>query len=114
MFRLEVCDAWAAFGLSRETTGQFITSRARSAGSEPPSAAGRAREAGGFGNPAVMRSATIALAADDAVADIRRAMTIITEAKDILRTATARLRATPQGAGYAAYKAAMAFLEKNQ
>lgn len=79
MIRLEVCDAWSAFG-----------------------------------DPAVMRSATIALAADDAAADIRRAMSIIAEAKDILRTATGRLRATPQGAGYAAYKTAMAFLEKNQ
>ena len=66
-----------------------------------------------FGDPAVMRAATIALAADDAAADIRRAMTIIAEAKDILRTATARLRATPQGAGYAAYKIAIAFLEAN-
>lgn len=66
-----------------------------------------------FGDPAVMRAATIALAADDAAADIRRAMTIIAEAKDILRTATARLRATPQGAGYAAYKTALAFLEAN-
>ena len=67
-----------------------------------------------FGDPAVMRTAEVALAADDAAADIRRAMSIIAEAKDILRTATGRLRATPQGAGYAAYKTAMAFLEKNQ
>ena len=66
-----------------------------------------------FGDPAVMRSATVALAADDAAADIRRAMTIIAEAKDILKTATGRLRSTPMGAGYAAYKTAMAFLEKN-
>lgn len=66
-----------------------------------------------FGNPTVMRSATIALAADDAVADIRRAMSIIAEATGILRTATVRLRATPLGAGYAAYKTAMAFLEAN-
>lgn len=67
-----------------------------------------------FGDPAVMRAAEVALAADDAAADVRRAMSIIAEAKDILRTATGRLRATPQGAGYAAYKTAMAFLEKNQ
>lgn len=78
MIRLEICDAWSAFG-----------------------------------DPAVMRAATAALAADDAAADIRRAMSIIAEAKDILRTATARLRATPMGAGYAAYKTALAFLEKN-
>jgi serine/threonine protein phosphatase PrpC len=67
----------------------------------------------GFGDPAVMRFATVALAADDAAADIRRAMSIISEAKDILKTATSRLRATPMGAGYAAYKDAMAFLETN-
>lgn len=66
-----------------------------------------------FGDPAVMRAAEVALAADDAAADIRRAMSIIAEAKDILRTATGRLRATPRGAGYAAYKAAMAFLAAN-
>lgn len=66
-----------------------------------------------FGNPAVMRAAEVTLAADDAAADIRRALTIIAEAKDILKTATARLRATPRGAGYAAYKAALAFLEAN-
>lgn len=66
-----------------------------------------------FGDPAVMRSATIALAADDAAADIRRAMGVIAEAKDILKTATGRLRATPRGAGYAAYKVAMAFLAQN-
>jgi serine/threonine protein phosphatase PrpC len=78
MIRLEICEAWSAFG-----------------------------------DPAVMRAAEVALAADDAAADIRRAMTIIAEAKDILRTATGRLRATPQGAGYAAYKTAMAFLEAN-
>ena len=98
MVRLEICDAWSAFGLSRETTGQFITSH----------------EVGGFGDPAaIMRAATTALAADDAAADIRRAMTIIGEAKEILKTATGRLRMTPLGAGYAAYKIAMEFLAAN-
>jgi hypothetical protein len=75
IFRLEMCDAWTAFG-----------------------------------DPAVMRAATDALAADDAAADIRRALSIIADAKDILRSATSRLSAMPLGAGYAAYGAAMAFL----
>ena len=75
IFRLEMCDAWTAFG-----------------------------------DPAVMRAATDALAADDAAADIRRALSIIADAKDILRSATSRLSAMPLGAGYAAYGAAMEFL----
>lgn len=66
-----------------------------------------------FSDPAVMRSATAALAADDAATDIRRAMNIIAETKELLKAATGRLRATPMGAGYAAYKIAMAFLEEN-
>lgn len=98
MFRLEICDAWSAFG-----DPAVMRSLSQSERSEPPSAAWRA--------------ATMALAADDAALDIRRAMTIIAEATDILKTATGRLRSLAvgqtQGAGYAAYKTAMAFLEKN-
>jgi hypothetical protein len=65
------------------------------------------------GDPTVIRDAYAALEADTAAADIRRAMTIIGEAKEILRTATARLRTAPRGIAYAAYKTAIAFLEAN-
>lgn len=66
-----------------------------------------------FGDPAVIRDANAALAADEAAADIRRAMTIIDHAKEILRTATGRLYTAPRGTAYADYKTAIAFLEAN-
>ena len=66
-----------------------------------------------FGDPTVIEAANAALAADDAAADIRRAMSIIAEAKGILRGATERLRGAPRGTAYAAYKTAVAFLEDN-
>ncbi len=117
---LQVCTEWLNLQVNRLVTASIAGLSATGRREEVECGIFRLEACDAWasvGDPDVMRSATDALAADDAAADIRRAMTIITETKDILKAATSRLRSLavrqPLVAGYAVYKTAMDFLAAN-